>query len=136
MSRALMPGDRCNGRRAQPTRGRAEREFHTRASQRCAKNSPCALDSGFSLHLATARLPSLAKAGSSIPGGGPETSALRHHSIRSDERFNSFVLSGFRAGEGVVVDPVLAPSGQPLAGFVVADLEAMVQDEPRRQSGR
>jgi len=54
--------------------------------------------------------------------------ALHTTVILSDEQFDSFVVSSFRAGEGVVVDPVLTPSGQLLAGFVAADLEAMVQE--------
>jgi hypothetical protein len=60
--------------------------------------------------------------------GGVTVPALQTTVLRSDEQFDSFILSSQRAGEGVVVDPVLGPSGQPLAGAVVTDLEAMARE--------
>jgi hypothetical protein len=50
--------------------------------------------------------------------------ALHTTVIRSDDHFDSFVVSSFRAGIGVVIDPVLDPSGEAVAGFLVRDIEA------------
>jgi hypothetical protein len=59
---------------------------------------------------------------------GLEVPVLHTTVINSDADFDVFVMASFRADEGVVVDPVLAPSGLPIAGFVVVDFEAMMRE--------
>ncbi len=43
----------------------------------------------------------------------------------SDDQFDAFVAQGIRDGVGLVIDPILDGSGQPVAGFVVTDFEAV-----------
>jgi hypothetical protein len=57
---------------------------------------------------------------------GVEVPTLNTSVIRSDDQFDAFVINAFRTDFGVVIDPVLDPSGQPVAGFLVADLEAIL----------
>ena len=57
---------------------------------------------------------------------GIDPPTLRTTIIRSDEQFDGFVAEAFGDGVGVVIDPMLAPSGEPLTGFVMRNLSAML----------
>lgn len=53
--------------------------------------------------------------------------ALATTVIRSDAEFDAFVVAAMRDGAGVVIDPTLAPSGEEVTGFVVADADELFE---------